>query len=95
MAKVELNSALKLLRGSIGNLVFKRHRKVGVIVSKRATHEDTKWSKEQKKGRRRWSDAAKYANAVWVDPQRTRQTGILRLELYAEGEVTLTQACPD
>jgi hypothetical protein len=69
MAKVQLNPAIKEIRGKIGDLVFRlaHNGQLSLIASPDMTR--VKWSPAQKEHRKRFKAAVAYAKAAMPDPE--------------------------
>lgn len=68
MAKLTLNSALNAMRGTVDGLVYKTING-RTFLTKRAVFRNRQWSGRQRTWHERWAEAAKYAKAVWADPE--------------------------
>ncbi|NJC94736.1 MAG: hypothetical protein C3F07_14545 [Anaerolineales bacterium] len=68
MAKVKLNPMLEELHGKLGEVVFRRTRKGGISLIRRADMSGVKWSPAQKANRQRFSRAVAYARSAMQDP---------------------------
>lgn len=71
MAKVTTNSALKTLRGAMGDTVFKTYRRgkrTVVIMTRRARMDGVIWSDKQQQNRARMQRAGEFYRAVVADP---------------------------
>jgi hypothetical protein len=67
MAKVQLDSLITQLRGSLGNVVV-RHTPHGPVLSRRPDMSGVKWSPAQKAHRKRMKAAAAHYRATMADP---------------------------
>jgi hypothetical protein len=68
MAKVELDPAIKWIRGRLGNLVFRRDHTGKQSVMKNPDMSCVKWSPAQKAHRQKFKQAVIYAKAATADP---------------------------
>ena len=68
MAKVKLNPILEQVRGSVGDLVFKRYGD-DVIIAKKADMSDREPSQAQLTAQERFRQAAMYGKMVMADPE--------------------------
>jgi hypothetical protein len=68
MAKTKLNSAMKTLRGRVGDVVFKQYR-YGVVVSKVPRMDQVKPSVAQLEHQGRVRAAGRFYHEVRADPQ--------------------------
>jgi hypothetical protein len=69
MAKVQLNPALKQIRGRIGGLVFRlaHNGKLSLVPSPDMSR--VKWSPAQQEHRQRFKEAVAYAKAAMQNPE--------------------------
>lgn len=67
MAKADLNSALRGLRGRIGDLIYKQYGDKVVVT--RVPKFSGQWSKKQHDRRKKFGDASAYAERVRSDPE--------------------------
>ena len=68
MAKVKLNPILEQVRGSVGDLVFKRYGDE-VVISKKPDMSDREQSPAQLAAQQRFRQAAMYGKVVMADPE--------------------------
>lgn len=70
MAKLQLNTALASLRGTLGGLVYKHYKKDnrGLVVSRTPDMSRVKWSPAQRAHRQRMKAAAAFHRQVLADP---------------------------
>lgn len=68
MAKVKLNSALKTLRGRVGDLIFKQYS-YGLVVTRPPRMDKVKFSRKQLAHQRRMQAAGKFYQQVQADPK--------------------------
>jgi hypothetical protein len=69
MPKIKLDSAVKELRGAMGDVVFRMSPNGEIIVSRRPDMSRVKWSKAQKAHRERFKLASEYAKAAMAKPE--------------------------
>jgi len=73
MAKVKLNPVVEQVYVQMDNLVFRRTRKGGVSLIRKADMSKVKWSDAQSAHRQRFRKAIAYARSAMADPDlRTR-----------------------
>ena len=69
MAKVRFNSHVVEIRGTLGDLVFKRSPQGEIIVTRKPDMSNVVWSEAQEAQRRRFTQASAYATAAKADPK--------------------------
>lgn len=91
MAKAELNSLLRQLRGSVGGLVFKQYRH-GLVVTRVPRMEGIKPSPAQRAHRERFRQAASFHRQVLADPAlKKRYAALARKKGLPLSAVTLAE----
>ena len=89
MAKAELNSALKHLRGNVDGLVFK-HYSYGIVVSRMPRMDRVKPTPAQREHRKRFREAGGFHRQVLADPAlKKRYTAVARKKRLPLSAVTL------
>ena len=70
MAKLQLDTPVASLSGTLGNLVYKHYRndKRGHVVSRKPDMSQVKWSPAQRAHRERMREAAAFHRQVLADP---------------------------
>jgi hypothetical protein len=70
MAKVQLDTALASITGSLGKFVYKHYRndKRGQVLSRKPDMSRVKWSPAQRAHRQRMKSAAAFHRQVLADP---------------------------
>jgi hypothetical protein len=68
MAKAKLSPMLELIRGQVGNIVFKRYGD-RVIISKKPVFKNRKFTKAQKNNQARFKDASTYGKMALANPE--------------------------
>lgn len=76
MAKVELDSLLRNIRGSIGNLVVKRTAH-GLVLTRSPDMSKVKWSPAQRARRKLMQDAAAHYRTVMKNPKQAARYRVL------------------
>jgi len=69
MAKVKLNPVVEQVYGHMGELVFRRTRRGGVSLIRKADMSKVKWSDAQSAHRQRFRKAIAYARSAMADPE--------------------------
>ncbi len=70
MTKVKLNPVFMEFNGQMGDLVFRRTRRGGLSLIRKADMSKVKWSPAQQASRQRFRLAVAYAKEALADPQR-------------------------
>jgi len=73
MAKVVLHPWILEMRGTLGDLVFKKSPQGKMIVAKRPDMSNVKWTPAQKAHRQRFREASAYATEALADPKVRRR----------------------
>ena len=68
MAKVKLNPIVEQVYGQMDNLVFRRTRRGGVSLIRKADMSKVRWSDAQSAHRQRFRRAIAYARSAMADP---------------------------
>jgi hypothetical protein len=67
MARVELNPAIRQIRGAVGDMVYRRGQNGKTHIMKMPNMSKVKWSAAQKEHRRRFAYAVAYAHDAMAD----------------------------
>ncbi len=72
MAKVTLSPLVVEIHGKFDNLVFRRTRRGGISIIRKADMSQVEWSPAQSAHRQRFKAAIVYARSAMADPQQRR-----------------------